>query len=87
MEKKLKEKFSPYAILQTIANDENLDFNTKICFKTLYNYIDMGLFWNISNKDLLVKKDKPKRDYNKIRTATTNSKGTSISQRAEEIEH
>lgn len=87
VEKKVKEKYSPYAILQMIKNDESLDFNTKICFKTLYNYIDMNLFLNISNKDLPVKKDKPKRNYNKIRTATTNSKGTSISQRAEEIEN
>ncbi len=86
VEKKVKEKYSPYAILQLIVNDETLDFDTKICFKTLYNYIDMGLFMNISNKDLPVKKDKAKRNYNKIRSATTNSKGTSISQRAEEIE-
>lgn len=86
VEKKVKEKFSPYAILQIIENDENLNFDTKICFKTLYNYIDMDLFMNISNKDLQVKKDKQKRRYDKIRTATTNSKGTSISQRAEEIE-
>lgn len=86
IEKKIKEGYSPYATLQTIENDKSLSFATKICFKTLYNYIDMNLFMNISNKDLPVKKDKPKRNYQKIRTAITNTKGTSISQRPEEVD-
>lgn len=83
---KVKEKFSPYATLQMIENDENLSFATEICFKTLYNYIDIDLFMNISNKDLPVIKDKPKRNYKKIRTAITNTKGMSISQRPEEVD-
>lgn len=82
VESKVKETFSPYAILQMIQNDINLYFDTEICLETLYNNLDM----NISNKDLPVKKDE-KCNYNKIPTAPTKSKRTSISQRVKEIEH
>lgn len=81
-----KEKKSPYAALQNIKNCE-LKFDTTLCVKTLYNYIDSNLFLNISNKDLLVKKDGKKRDYHKIRQAITNVKGTSISDRPIEIDN
>ncbi len=36
-------------------------FVTEICTKTLYNYIDKGLFLNISNKDLFIKKQGRKK--------------------------
>jgi len=39
---------------------KKLKFKTTICTKTLYNYIDQGIFLNITNKDLPVKKDKKK---------------------------
>ena len=86
IETSIKQGYSPYATLQNIENDDKLNFKTKISFKTLYNYIDAGLFMNISNKDLLVKKDGKKRDYHKIRTAITNKKGTSIADRPSEID-
>ena len=76
---------SPYAAIQNITN-KGLHFKTSICFKTMYNYLDSNLFLNISNKDLPVKKNGKKRNYKKIRQAYNNTKGTSISERSEEIE-
>jgi transposase, IS30 family len=80
-----KESQSPYAAIQNIAN-KGLKFETSICYKTVYNYLDNNLFLNISNKDLPVKKDSKKRNYQKIRQAYTNTKGTSISERPKEID-
>ena len=55
-------------------------------YKTIYNYIDEGLFPNLTNKHLPVKKNEKKQKHNKVRQAINNTKGTSISQRNEEIE-
>ena len=85
IESSIKSGNSPYATLQNIEN-EGLKFETKICVKTLYTYIDEGLFLGISNKDLPVKKDGKKRNYHKIRQSITNTKGTSIADRPVEID-
>jgi transposase, IS30 family len=69
-----KESQSPYAAIQNIVN-KGLKFETSICYKTVYNYLDNNLFLPISNKDLSVKKDGKKRNYQKIRQAYTNTKG------------
>ena len=84
-EKICKEKMSPYAALQSIEN-EGKEFAVSICLKTLYNYIEQGLFLNISNKDLPQGGKKKKRNYDKIRRAHNNPNGTSITERPEEIE-
>jgi DNA topoisomerase IB len=44
---------------------EELRFKASICTKTLYNYIDKGIFARISNENLWIKKDGKKRDYEK----------------------
>ena len=80
----IDEKMSPYAAAEFIKNSGK--FKTTISYKTIYNYIDEGLFPNLSNKHLPVKKESKKRKYNEVRTATNNKKGISISQRNEEIE-
>ena len=86
LEKRIgKHSESPYAALQNIINN-GLHFDTSICFKTVYNYLDNNLFLHISNKDLPVKKDGKKRNYKKIRQAYTNTKGTSISERPKEVD-
>ena len=77
-------KKSPYAVAEEIKKSDR--FQTKLSYKTIYNYIEQDLFPNLSNKDLPVKKNKKKRSYNKVRTAVNNSKGTSISERPKEIE-
>ena len=85
IEDKIKnEKWSPDVIVGRIKA-EGLEFQTSICTKTLYNYIDKGIFAGISNKDLWVKKDSKKRDYKKIRTVALNNKnGKSITERPKE---
>jgi len=87
IEEKIKEeKWSPDVVIGRIKED-GLRFETEICTKTVYNYIDAGIFLNISNKDLLIKKNGEKRKYKKIRTvALNNKKGKSISERPESVE-
>lgn len=80
----IEKKMSPYAVAEEIKRSDR--FKTKISYKTIYNYIDMGLFPHLTNKDLPVKKNGKKRNYAHIRTAINNAKGTSISDRPEEIE-
>lgn len=77
-----KEKYSPYAALESARQD---GIKVNICLKTLYNYIDDGLFLNITNKDLPVKREPSKRGYNHVRRAYTH-KGTSITERPKEVE-
>lgn len=81
----VKDKYAPDAVIGEIKA-KGLEFKTSICTKTLYNYIDQGLFVNITNKDLPVKKDKKKRNYRKVKIAHKNLKGTSIEERPESIE-
>ena len=81
-----KEKYSPDAVLGEIKA-KSMVFKVTICTKTLYNYIDNGLFLNISNKDLPIKKQGKKRDYKPIRRiALNNIKGRSIEERPVETE-
>lgn len=77
----VKEKCSPYAAL-VFSSREN--FKTNICLKTLYNYIHMGLFANITQHDLpYVKK---KREYDEVRTVCTkNVNKPSIENRPKDI--
>ena len=84
-DKIIKEKMSPYATAECIKQERD-KFQTTICSKTIYNYIDEGLFPHLTNKHLPVKKKGKKRNYDHIRTATNNKKGTSISERPKEID-
>ena len=86
IETKIKEHgWSPDAVLGRIK-EEGLNFATDICTKTLYNYIDRGLFLGISNKNLLYKKTARKRPYNKVhKVALNNKSGKSIEDRPESI--
>ena len=87
IEKEIKYgKKSPYAVAEEI-NQNRDKFKTEISYKTIYNYIDEGLFPNLTNKDLPVKKQVKKRGYHHIRTAITNRKGTSISECPREVEN
>ena len=86
IEKKIiKHKYSPDAVIGEIRV-KGLKFETSICTKTLYNYIDQGVFANITNKDLPVKKNGKKGTYRKVKIAHRNLKGTSIEERPAEIE-
>lgn len=64
-----KEKYSPYAVIKHFERT-NWPSDTRICEKTLYNYIAAGDLTNITEKDLLYEgkrfkpKGKPKRHSN-----------------------
>lgn len=79
--------YSPEALL-LYAKNEGLEFDTKICVKTIYNYFDMGLFLNVSVADLPVKKEAKKKKTNEDKKSTValnNRKGRSIEKRTAEI--
>lgn len=79
------EKWSPDAVIGHIRESQ-MEFDTSICTKTLYNYIDRGLFLNISNKDLWNKRTPSKKPYKRVRTVALNNRnGKSIEERPEEI--
>ena len=79
----IKDKYSPAAAL---AEARKKGYEVNFCVKTLYNYIDEGLFVKLTNDDLPVKKLGKKRMYRHVRAAN-NQKGKSIEERPEEAEN
>lgn len=82
-DKILKEKYSPDAVIMEIESGK-YEFETTICTRTVYNYIEQGIFANITNKDLPRGGKTQKRKYRRVRKALSNVGGKSISQRPEE---
>lgn len=79
-----QEHWSPAAVIGEIK-EKNLRFKEQICVKTLYNYIDRGLFLNISNKDLVHKKKSKKKKCKRVRSVALNNRnGMSIEDRSDE---
>ena len=60
----IEDKYSPDAVIGEIRA-KGIGFKTSICTKTLYNYIDKGIFAKISNKELPVKRNKKKENTKK----------------------
>ena len=82
----LEHKYFPDVVIGRMKAEE-LVFETSICTKTLYTYIEKGIFAEISNKNLWVKRHKKKRNYQKIRRVSLNNlKGKSISDRPAEVD-
>lgn len=76
-----QDRFSPDAIIGEIKA-KGLKFQGMICTKTLYNYIDAGIFSGISHKDLWEKSKKKKRLYKTVvRVTTKNRRARSIEDR------
>lgn len=75
----VKKHFSPAAALGYIKHN-GLDFNTNICIRTLYSYIDKGVFLHLSNKNLLYKGKRKKHKAAHIKKPNT-KKGKSIDNR------
>lgn len=73
-------KYSPEALL-CHAKNVGLHFKTKVCFKTIYNYLDMGLFLNVENTDLPYKKEKILKKVKRPSVALHNLKGENIEKR------
>lgn len=85
-DKIINEKYSPDAVIGEIKNSSKIKFKTSICTKTLYSYIDKGIFIKLTNKHLLVKRKGYKRKYKKVsRIALNNTKSRSIEERPEEV--
>lgn len=74
--------FSPEATLLYIK-EHNLKFDTTLSFKTIYRYIDQGVFYRLTNKTL---RSKGKRKMHPIRRQKRASAGTSIKFRPKEID-
>ncbi len=83
----IKGKYSPDAVIMELKNNEFCNpetgekFKTRICTKTLYNYIDQGIFPNLTNKDLPREGKKLKRKQRRIRRSYRNTDGKSIWER------
>lgn len=83
--KLLKDKYSPDAIIGEIK-DKGLEFEGMICTKTLYSYIDAGIFSGISNENLWEKRKRKKGKYKKVcRVSRTNRMARSIEKRPQEV--
>lgn len=80
----INDKYSPEAVLMEISNNPDLDFKTTICKTTLYSYIDKGIFLNLTNKHLPVKKEGKKREYKRT-VAFKNTRGRSIEERPKDV--
>lgn len=79
----LKKKYSPVAILAQIEK-ENLTFRTKVCFKTIYNYINNGLLLNVQKKNMPMSRKRTEKAVDKKRQARSHIH-TSIEERPKEI--
>lgn len=79
----IQEKYSPEAALAA-AENSGIHFSTKISVRTLYRYIDIGIFLRLTNKNLPVK-SKRKRAYHHVRIQKRASSGQSIEHRPKEI--
>jgi len=62
----LNDRYSPDAVIGQIKR-KGLKFKGMICTKTLYNYIDSGIFSDITNENLWQKRKRQKRGYYTIR--------------------
>lgn len=85
IEKMIKvKKYSPKAILFYMRNND-IKFKTQVCFKTIYNYLDSGVFLNADSRNLPYKKDNIFKEKRKPRISMKNLRGTSIENRPIEI--
>ena len=81
----IQERYSPDAVIGEIKV-QGLEFEGMICVKTLYSYIDRGIFSGISNANLWEKRKQKKKAYRKIqRISLSNRNSRSIEERTIEI--
>ncbi len=82
-DKIVNSKLSPEAALAEI-NKEEKHFETKISIRTLYRYIDSGIFLKLTNKDLPIK-SKKKKHNKKVKVQKRANAGESIENRPDEV--
>ncbi len=84
-EKIHNEKYSPDAVVGRIKRDPG-KFKGLICTKTLYSYIDRGVFEGITNYTLWEIRKRRKRRYKQVSRISLKNKGSrSIEERPERI--
>ena len=69
----LNDRYSPDAVIGDIKR-KGLKFKGMICTKTLYNYIDAGIFAGITNENLWQKRNRRKRGYRTVRRVSLRNK-------------
>ena len=79
----LNHKYSPAASLAEIDR-RGLEFDTKICLTTVYNYIKKGVFLNLELSDCPQRQAAPKKRKKKVQKRF--SKGKSIEERPKDID-
>ncbi|NLJ78202.1 MAG: IS30 family transposase, partial [Tissierellia bacterium] len=86
----IKEKYSPDAVIMELENngfshpETGVKFEARICTKTLYNYIDQGVFPSLTNRDLPREGKASKRKQRRVRRSYKNVDGKSIWERPKE---
>ena len=81
----LKGKCSPDVVIGEIKK-KGLSFKGMVCTKTLYNYVDQGVFSGISNANLWEKRKQKKKKHKQIQRICLRNKGSrSIEERPKEI--
>jgi IS30 family transposase len=84
-DKILKHKYSPDVVIGRIKQEVD-EFKGLICTKTLYNYIDKGVFEGITNYSLWEKRKLRKHRYKQISRISLKNKGSrSIEERPEKV--
>lgn len=78
----IEDKYSPEAALA--AAESGIEFTTSISVRTLYRYIDKGIFLKLTNKDLPVK-GKRKKHNKRVKVQKRASAGESIENRPDEV--
>lgn len=79
----IEDKYSPEAAL-AVAAESGIEFTTSISVRTLYRYIDKGIFLKLTNKDLPVK-GKRKKHNKRVKVQKRASAGESIENRPDEV--
>ena len=80
----LEEHYSPQAVILYIERN-HLEFKTKVCYSTIYNYIRAGVFPHLEMKDCPQPRKKQKKQKVGKKVQKRASKGTSIEKRPESI--
>lgn len=84
-DKMVNEDFSVGAVLGYIEQ-QGLEFSVTITRQTLYRYIDIGLFLNLTNKDLPIKGNRKKKKKPVRKTQARAAAGDSIEKRPDDID-
>lgn len=79
----IEDKYSPEAALAAAA-ESGIEFTTSISVRTLYRYIDKGIFLKLTNKDLPAK-GKRKKHNKRVKVQKRASAGESIENRPDEV--